>query len=206
MPTAATMESARDAMLCLLNNERVTRGLAPFSRQSQLENAATKYAQSMVSERFFAHVTPLGQVLHQRLASYINTALRWKVAENLGWAENAQAAPRAIVDIWMHSDVHRGNMLNARYDEVGIGIVNGTPTGISPARSATYTAEFGTRAIAAPKATNAVSKRVSAATSRRIKAQCRRDARRAHPRSRSRQNTSYQRCVTKKLRRARNAT
>lgn len=206
VPTAATMEAAREATLCLLNNERVSRSLQPFTRQSQLEEAATRYSQSMIVERFFSHVTPLGEVLHDRLAPYIRAALGWKVAENLGWGENVRATPRAMVDAWMHSDSHRTNMLNARYDEVGIGIVNGTPTGLSPARSATYTVEFGTRASAPPKATKAVSGRVSAATSRRIKTQCRREARRAHPRSRSRQNASYKRCVTKKLRRARKAT
>lgn len=206
LPTGATMEAAREATLCLLNNERVSRSLQPLTRQSQLEQAATSYSQSMIVEHFFAHVSPLGEVLHDRLAPYIRAALGWKIAENLGWGEDVRATPRTMVDAWMHSDSHRTNMLNPRYDEVGIGIVNGTPTGLSPARSATYTAEFGTRAVAAPKATNAVSKRVSAATSRRIKAQCRRDARRAHPRSRSRRNTTYQRCVTKKLRRARKAT
>ena len=199
LPTAATMEAAREATLCLLNIERVSRSLQPFRRQAQLEDAATRYSQSMIVDRFFAHVTPLGEVLHDRLAPYIRAALGWKVAENLGWGETARGTPRGMVDAWMHSDAHRTNMLNARYDEVGIGIVNGTPSGISPARSATYTVEFGTRATAPPNAT----KVVSAATSRRIKTQCRREARRLHPRSRSRQNSSYRRCVEKKLRRAR---
>lgn len=203
MPTAATVEAARQATLCLLNNERVARGLQPFTRQPQLEDAATRYSQSLISERFFAHVTPLGQVLHQRLRSYIDAAVRWKIAENLAWGENTRATPGSVVDQWMHSDSHRANILNAAHREVGIGIVNGTPTGLSPARSATYTAEFGSRTIATAKATKTVSKRVSAATSRRIKAHCRRDARRAHPRSRSRQDGAYRRCVAKKLRRAR---
>lgn len=205
LPTVATMEAAREATLCLLNVERASRSLQPFTRQAQLEDAATSYSQSMIVDRFFAHVTPLGQVLHDRLAPYIRAALGWKVAENLGWGENVRATPRGMVDAWMHSDAHRTNMLNARYDEVGIGIVNGTPSGISPARSATYTVEFGTRATAPAKATKAISGRVSAATSRRIRSQCRREARRSHPSSRSRQNTAYKRCVTKKLRRARKA-
>lgn len=203
LPTAATMEAARDATLCLLNIERVSRSLQPFTRQAQLEDAATRHSQSMIVQRFFAHVTPLGEVLHDRLAPYLRAALGWKVAENLGWGENVRATPRGMVDAWMHSESHRTNMLYARYDEVGIGIVNGTPTGISSARSATYTVTFGTRASAPPKATKALSGRVSAATSRRIKTQCRREARRSHPRSRSNQNRAYRRCVEKKLRRAR---
>jgi uncharacterized protein YkwD len=99
----------------------------------------------MVDGRFFAHVSPGGQVLSQRLAPYTNGAGEYQVGENLAWGEGPLATPRSIVDRWMHSDGHRANILNAGFREIGIGIVSGSPTGSLPTWSATYTTHFGTR-------------------------------------------------------------
>jgi uncharacterized protein YkwD len=36
-------------------------------------------------------------------------------------AEGAQT-PAEVMDMWMHSDGHRGNILNPNYKEIGIGV------------------------------------------------------------------------------------
>ncbi len=202
-PSSATMSVVSSATLCLLNNERTSRGLSSLSTQPLLASVATTYSQSMVDQRFFAHVSPAGELLSTRLKGYVAGARDWVVGENLAWGEGAKATPAQIVDAWMHSDGHRANILNGEFREIGIGIVNGTPIGSQPATSATYTTEFGRADMpaSAPAATTAVSASTpiaSAATKRRIRASCRRSAKRTHS-SRTRK-TRVARCVSTKLR------
>ena len=52
--------------------------------------------------------------------------------------------PKAAVDWWMGSDVHRKNILNTKIRDVSIGIAAGVPhQGASG--GATYTTDFGYR-------------------------------------------------------------
>lgn len=200
LPSAATATVAKGATLCLLNAERAGQGVAPLRTDTVLEQAATVYSATMIAQRFFAHVSPAGQLLEQRLAPYFSGAQTWDVGENLAWGETWMATPRAIVFGWMHSDAHRANILNARFSEIGIGIVSGSPAGSAPSRSATYTTEFGTRSGAGATSASSVP-HVPAATKRRITASCARVARRT-PASRSTRRARAARCVAKRLRAA----
>src|SRR4051794_34849024 len=124
LPSAAATATAQAATLCLLNDERARQGIAPLAADVVLERAATGYSATMVQQRFFAHVSPTGQLLEQRLAPYVSGAQVWDVGENLAWGEGSMATPRAIVDGWMHSELHRANILDGRFGEIGVGIVN----------------------------------------------------------------------------------
>ena len=68
LPAIASVPTAKAATLCLLNDERAARGLLPLSAQPALESAAANYAQAMVQQRFFAHVSPGGQTDSRRWA------------------------------------------------------------------------------------------------------------------------------------------
>ena len=213
LPIGAVIGTAKGATLCLLNTERSARGMAPLASEPLLERTATTYSQSMVDGRFFAHVSPLGQVLGQRLAPYTDAAGAFQIGENLAWGEGLLATPRAIVDRWMLSDAHRANILESSFREIGIGIVNGSPAGSLPISSATYTTHFGARAgapatttsarAAATTASPAVTtstRRVSTKTKRRIRAACHRAGRRVRPRSA--RVARYDRCVRRRMRAA----
>jgi uncharacterized protein YkwD len=200
LPTAATATTVKAATLCLLNNERGSQGVAPLGSDAVLEQAATAYSVTMIAQRFFAHVSPAGQRLEQRLAPYFSGAQTWDVGENLAYGETSMATPRAIVAAWMRSAGHRATILNARFTEIGIGIVSGSPEGTAPDRSATYTTHFGTRSGAGSTSASS-SPRVSAATKRRITATCSRAARRTKA-SRSTRRARTARCVAKRLRAA----
>ena len=147
LPALASVPTAKAATLCLLNHERAARGLLPLSPEATLESAATSYAQTMVQQRFFGHVSPGGQTITDRLASYVGPALDYVTGENLAWGEGAFATPSAIVKQWMESEGHRAHILNRNFEQIGVGIVGGTPSGGLPAVSATYTAEFGARTL-----------------------------------------------------------
>ena len=216
------IEVSRGATLCLLNNERASRGIAPLSSQPLLEGVATNYSQAMVDQRFFSHTSPTGEQLLQRLGGYVGTSDTWDIGENLAWGEGNLATPGSIVVGWMNSEGHRANILNASFREIGIGIVPGTPVGSAPNDSATYTTEFGSRSTSAgaplaapvpdPSAASAASagvstttapaaKKASASAKRAIKAQCARLARRTKG-SRKVRKARESRCVQRKLRSA----
>lgn len=136
--------TAEATTLCLLNNERAAAGLAPLREgPAELRAPAVAYARDMVERRFFAHETPDGIKLLQRLASYAIGTF-WTVGENLAWGEHTLGTPEAIVRAWMNSPGHKRNILDGTFKEVGIGIVLGAPRLVSrPA--ATYVTEFGAR-------------------------------------------------------------
>ena len=101
----------------------------------------------MVSEQFFAHVSPDGSELTDRLTGvgYLGNPGSWIVGENIAWGESYLATPGAIVKAWMNSPPHRANILNGDYSDIGLGIALGTPASSNP--GATYTTDFGHRQI-----------------------------------------------------------
>ena len=143
-PGEAAPADLAQATLCLLNGERATAGLGQLSASAPLTTTAERYAQYMVSDAHFAHQDESGHnVVTRVLETDPSLADRWLViGENLGWGTYALATPRAMVDGWMASPSHRDNILDGRYDEIGIGIAEGAPV---PDRTngLTYTTVFG---------------------------------------------------------------
>jgi uncharacterized protein YkwD len=143
VPTAATIAQASQATLCLLNNERAAAGLHPVVESPGLTQPSAAYSARMVAERFFAHVSPDGGTLVDRLtaARYIAPDGDWTVGENIAWGQGDLATPRNIAVAWMNSPGHRHNILTGEFTEIGIGIALGTPG--DPSWGATYTTDFG---------------------------------------------------------------
>ena len=97
----------------------------------------------MVAQGFFAHESPDGGTLVERLtgAGYLGDDDAWVVGENIGWGQGALATPRSMVAAWLDSPGHRENMLSADYTEIGLGLALGTPA--DRTWGATYTTDFG---------------------------------------------------------------
>lgn len=214
LPAVASVPTAKAATLCLLNDERATRGLAPLSTEPTLEATAQDYSLAMVQQRFFAHVSPGGQTITQRLAGYVAPARSWVTGENLAWGQGTLAAPAAIVRGWMASPSHRDNILNGQFNEIGIGIAGGTPSGGLPALGATYTTHFGARSTSTGSTTRATAasslspspaakttKRLSAKQKRQISKRCHRVAKRTKASKKTRK-ARYTRCVRTQTRAA----
>ena len=66
------------------------------------------------------------------------------IGENLAWGSGERSTPRSIVRAWMNSAGHRHNILNGRFREIGIGVVDSSPVSTAN-RGATYTTTFGSR-------------------------------------------------------------
>jgi uncharacterized protein YkwD len=223
LPLLSTTASAKSATLCLLNEQRAANGLAALRSQPTLEAAATTYAQSMVDQRFFAHVSPSGQTLDDRLASYVPDTGGYLIGENLAWGQNVLGTPVATVNAWMHSQGHRENILRADFEEIGVGIVPGSPSGGLLDAAATYATEFGFREVgggSSPTQASAASvsidvtppngkapaklKKLSAKAKQRISQQCHRVARRTKASTKTRR-ARYDRCVKTRTLAARTA-
>jgi Cysteine-rich secretory protein family len=99
------------------NEDRAQQGLGPLKWDPALARAAQRHAELMVGRGALSHqyageadlVTRVGQEgAHFRV-----------VAENLAVAPS----PDAVEVEWMHSPPHRRNILDARLNEIGIGLV-----------------------------------------------------------------------------------
>jgi len=111
--------SAEREMLNLLNNARTERGLQPLVLDIELTTLAREKANDMVTNGFFAHISPtFGSPFEMmKNAGITYTSAGENIAENVTVA----GANNAL----MLSDSHRANMLSSRFNRVGIGIVDG---------------------------------------------------------------------------------
>ena len=147
-PSSDNLASVRHSTLCLLNNERTSRGLRRLRDNAKLRSAAQAYSWSMVRHDFFDHTSPSGSTLLGRVrgTAYLASARGWALGENIAWGAGYLATPRHTVRSWMHSPGHRHNILTGRFDEIGIGVVPGAPVSLPEGmNAATYTTDFGTR-------------------------------------------------------------
>lgn len=182
-PNAGNVVQVQLATLCLLNRERRSHGQRALVIHPDLQNVAQAYAEQMVHERFFAHVSPGGTSPLARIrdqTGYLRGAVSWQVGENLGWGSGGLASARQRVQDWMLSPPHRQNILDGDYRHAGIGLALGAPVGIGPLGAATYTTEFGTtsRQLGSRAGWRASSRSKRCTTTRTSRGRCRRSQRR----------------------------
>lgn len=129
--------------LCLLNGQRAAHGLRPLRPDRRLAAAALGHARDMVAQRYFAHVSPSGEGLLQRVArtGWLRRRSGWMLGETLAWGEESLGTPAAIVAAWMRSPPHRDIVLRPGFRRVGIAVVAGTP--VASGNGATVAADFG---------------------------------------------------------------
>jgi uncharacterized protein YkwD len=124
-------ERARDALLCELNHARKRHDAGRLRTQAALAQAAQRHASDMRRRRYFAHESPGGQDVGDRLrrAGYARAGCAWSAGEILAWGAGPRSTPAALVDAWLDSPPHRRVLLSDRYGRVGLGLRGGTPAG-----------------------------------------------------------------------------
>lgn len=129
------------ALLCVMNEQRKLAKLKPLKISKKLNKAALAHTQSMISGKFFAHQGPKEVALASRLKK---AKYRGAAGENIGAGAGPLATPLEMVNGWMHSSLHKANLLSRTWKTVGIGYVAQFPLG--PAQpAATYTTDFGVK-------------------------------------------------------------
>jgi uncharacterized protein YkwD len=146
-PDPGNLELVREATMCLVNRERTSRGESALQADPQLQQAAQGHSQDMASGDYFDHVgragdTPLDRM---RAAGYIfSSHVAFEVGENIGWGTLWLASPRAMVAAWMASPGHRANILDAHFQDTGVGISPHPLASFARGQAgAIYTQDFG---------------------------------------------------------------
>lgn len=112
-------QQAEEAMLQLVNNERISRGLLPLKMDFNLRKLARDYAQDMLQRGYFSHYSPEGLSPFDRMRQY---GIEFTTAgENLALAPSVQLAHQGL----MKSPGHRANILSPHFQKVGIGVMDG---------------------------------------------------------------------------------
>ncbi|MCG8515487.1 MAG: CAP domain-containing protein [Halanaerobiales bacterium] len=113
-----------DKMLELLNKVRLEHGLKSLQSDPQLVKVAREKARDMIKNNYFAHHSPVyGSPFDMLKEEGVDYAL---AGENLAGAQTVEAAFSSL----MNSPEHKDNILKARYDRVGVAVVEGGPYGL----------------------------------------------------------------------------
>ncbi len=152
--TLFNVQRLENSLLCLINQERIERGIGTVQPNGLLAAAAASHTSAMRWQSFFAHDSLDGTTFEKRIEAtgYLNGAESWLVGENLGWGSSILGTPRSMVVAWMNSPPHRKNILEDSFDEIGIGADWGSPVGPWLPLSAIATTDFGTVDYTSPEA------------------------------------------------------
>lgn len=124
------------ALIELTNKEREKKGLSALTENEALNKAAQLKAENMLSEDYWAHFAPSGKTPWDFI---LGTGYKFTFAgENL--AKNFYSSDE-VVKAWMNSKTHRENLLNSKYKDIGIAVVEGVLNG---QKTTLVVQEFGT--------------------------------------------------------------
>jgi uncharacterized protein YkwD len=98
----------------------------------------------MIRDKCFEHKCPGEPDLGDRLEKYLgDSGGGW--GENIAYGTHEFGTPRYIVNSWMKSEGHRHNILDPDFEDIGVGVVWGTPNPKFD-EGGTFTTDFGYRA------------------------------------------------------------
>ena len=141
--TNPVLQTFRNDILSLVNQERKKRELASLTRNPFLERSAQAHADDMAKRNFFSHVFPEGTRPEDRIravgyfakpctpsasegeptsGSKGDCAVRVSYGENIA---KGQKNTRDVMTAWMNSNVHRENILKRDFKELGLGYADG---------------------------------------------------------------------------------
>jgi len=112
-------------VLSQTNSERQKLGLPILQYNDTLSQSATAKAQDMFANNYWAHNSPQGKAPWDFFKS---AGYKYSIAgENL--AKDFYDTD-GLIKAWMNSPTHRENIVNTKYQEIGIGVVNGILNGV----------------------------------------------------------------------------
>lgn len=118
-------EITAQKVLTQTNIQRQNNGLPPLKYNSVLSVSATNKANDMFTNNYWAHTSPIGTTPWDFFKA---VGYRYSVAgENLA---RDFYDTESLLKGWMDSPTHKANIINSKYQEIGIGVVNGTLGGI----------------------------------------------------------------------------
>ena len=111
-----SLSSDASEVVALVNKERISAGLKPYTANTQLTASAKIKVDDMIAKDYFEHVSPSGKSVSDLAvrAGYQYVA----IGENLAKGDFYSSAE--LVDAWMNSPGHRANILSTKFTEIGV--------------------------------------------------------------------------------------
>lgn len=107
------------------NSEREKNGVKSLIYNSTLSKSAKQKAEDIFTNNYWSHNSPQGKT---PWTFFESVGYRYSIAgENL--AKDFYDT-ESLVKAWMNSPTHKENIMNSKYQEIGIAVVNGTLNGI----------------------------------------------------------------------------
>ncbi len=111
-------------LITLTNEQRAKFNLPPVTENSLLDLAAQAKAKNMFEENYWAHYSPSGK---DPWGFILSSGYKFSYAgENL--ARNFYTSSE-VVDAWIASPSHKENIVNPKYHDIGIAVVEGVLNG-----------------------------------------------------------------------------
>jgi uncharacterized protein YkwD len=135
-------------VLAQLNRIRAAHGLVSLSPSPELAAAALQHSQDMLAHGYFGHSSLDGRPFWERIEAFYPEPRYgyWAVGENLYWTSGT-ASPTQGVKAWMASPVHRANILDPGWRQVGIATASApdAPGEFGHRNATVITTDFGIR-------------------------------------------------------------
>lgn len=109
------------AVIVWTNTDRALNGLSPLKENEKLKIAAEAKLNDMFSKQYFDHISPEGFAP----ADLMKNAGYEFIASGENLAMGNFEDEKKLVEAWMNSPGHRANILNPRFEEIGVAVAKG---------------------------------------------------------------------------------
>ena len=117
--TDSTVLDYEMEVIRLVNEIRVQNGLNELTYDWELSRVARYKSQDMKDNKYFSHTSPTYGSPFDMIKNF---GITYRSAgENIAMGYKT---PQAVVDGWMNSPGHRGNILNSSFTHIGVGYVS----------------------------------------------------------------------------------
>lgn len=112
--------AAAMALLADINGQRASAGLPPLQMDASLNQLAAEHAADMASQKKLSHSSSDGRDFGQRMRQ---GGVSGAAGENVAKGRGGVAGMPEVARAFMHSPVHRANILSESFTNCGIGVV-----------------------------------------------------------------------------------
>lgn len=149
-PAAGNLDRVADAMVCLINVERVRAHRVALHANRRLGSSSDYHTRDMISGQFFAHQGPAPHpslLTRIVVTGYFAHAVGGLFTENIGIGPLETGTAAGMVGAWMESDEHRANILKPEFRDIGVGarIAPADPVFYPDQPAVVVTTDFGRR-------------------------------------------------------------
>ena len=116
IPRITSLTADQQAIIDMVNQERVNAGLAPLKVDFRLVSVGQAKADDMKNNNYFDHISPTYGTPWAMMAA-VGLNPKW-AGENIAYNSSVAAVMRA----WMQSPGHRANILDPKFTHIGVGV------------------------------------------------------------------------------------